>query len=164
MPGVAPELVKIYIDWLETRGVLTQDREVLNLPGREASLSHEESALAKRLEATYAEAALQPPPPAQLAEALAAKPQIVDGIVHYLVQRGTLVKLSGGLVISERALRRAKEELLASGLDDFSVAQFKDLFQLSRKWAIPILEHFDAQRFTRRTGNTRRLATPQPDR
>jgi selenocysteine-specific elongation factor len=105
---------------------------------------------------------LRPPAPTEVAASLGAKPQIVAGLVHYLVQQGTLTRLGGGLVISTHALERARDELLASGLDDFTVADFKDRFELSRKWAIPILEHFDAQRVTFRLGNTRRLARGAP--
>ena len=158
MPKVSPELVRIYLDWLEKRRIVVQSAELLNLPGREASLTGEESALAEGIEAIYADAALKPPSPAEVATILGAKPQIVDGVVHYLVQQGRLARLGGGLVIATRALDEARRELLTSGLDDFTVAEFKDRFGLSRKWAIPILEYFDAQRITHRLGNTRKVA------
>jgi selenocysteine-specific elongation factor len=162
LPGAQPELVKIYFDWLDSRRILVQSGDQLNLPGREAQPTGEESALARRLLAAYDEAALQPQPPAEVAASLGAKPHIVDGLIHFLVQQGSLVRLGGGLVISSRALDGARRDLLASGLDDFTVAEFKDRFGLSRKWAIPILEHFDAQRVTHRLGDRRKLVRDAP--
>jgi selenocysteine-specific elongation factor len=37
----------------------------------------------------------------------------------------------------------------------FSVPEFKDLFKISRKYAIPFLEYLDRERVTRRTGDKR---------
>jgi selenocysteine-specific elongation factor len=39
----------------------------------------------------------------------------------------------------------------------FGVAEFKELFDLTRKHAIPLLEYLDRERFTRRQGNERIL-------
>ena len=39
--------------------------------------------------------------------------------------------------------------------EDFYRAEFKDLFKISRKYAIPFLEFLDRQRFTRRVGDKR---------
>ena len=39
----------------------------------------------------------------------------------------------------------------------FGVAEFKELFDLTRKHAIPLLEYLDRERFTRRQGNERVL-------
>jgi selenocysteine-specific elongation factor len=47
------------------------------------------------------------------------------------------------------------EHLKAHG--KVSVPGFKDLLGLSRKYAIPFLEHFDEIRFTRRQGDERVL-------
>jgi selenocysteine-specific elongation factor len=41
--------------------------------------------------------------------------------------------------------------------NEISVPQFKDLTQTSRKFAIPLMEYFDASRVTVRVGENRRL-------
>jgi len=38
-----------------------------------------------------------------------------------------------------------------------SVSEFKDLFDISRKYAIPFLEYLDKIKITYRNGNTREL-------
>jgi len=38
-----------------------------------------------------------------------------------------------------------------------TVAQVRDLFQASRKYALALMEHLDEQRITRRVGDTRVL-------
>ena len=70
--------------------------------------------------------------------------------------------------LNERAVGRLQQrrgklvgELRGSGWERFSVAQFKDRFALSRKWAIPLLEHLDSTGVTRRAGDDRLLEAPK---
>jgi selenocysteine-specific elongation factor len=88
---------------------------------------------------------------------LAAKPQILEGVLRHLVARGRLVRLPGGLLIAAAAIADVRRQLLAGPWDRFSVPQFKDHFNLTRKWAIPLLEHLDAVGATRRLGDDRQV-------
>jgi len=58
-------------------------------------------------------------------------------------------------------LRRA---LLETAWERFSVADFKDRFGLSRKWAIPLLEHLDSTGVTKRAGDDRLVVRSDPPR
>ncbi len=49
--------------------------------------------------------------------------------------------------------------MTAADWADFTVPQFKDHFGLSRKWAIPLLEHLDSVGATRRVGDKRQIVT-----
>ncbi len=77
------------------------------------------------------------------------------------MERGRLARLPGGLVLAASALEQFQSDLLATGWDTFTVAEFKDRFGLTRKWAIPLLEHLDRQRLTRREGDRRRVLRPR---
>ena len=46
--------------------------------------------------------------------------------------------------IASSAVERIRRELAAAGVESFSVADFKERFGLTRKWAIPLLEHLDS--------------------
>jgi selenocysteine-specific elongation factor len=137
--------------------VLAVAGERVTLPGRSPELTGEESLLAQAVVERFARGGLTPPPPAELAAALAAKPQIVDGVVRHLVARGQLVKLPNGLVLAASALAELRRDLLSMSWERFSVAEFKDRFGLSRKWAIPLLEHLDSTGATRRIGDERQV-------
>ncbi len=131
--------------------------ELLTLPGREVSLSGEESDLARRLRERLESAGLQAPSPGELAAELGAKPQILEGVLRYLVSAGQVSRLPGGLLVARAAVDRLVADLAATGWERFSVGQFKDRFGLSRKWAIPLLEHLDSRGVTRRIGDERQL-------
>jgi selenocysteine-specific elongation factor len=111
----------------------------------------------------FERAGLAPPSPGEVAQELGAKPQIVDGVIRHLIARGQLAKLPNGLILAASALTGLRRDLLATAWERFSVADFKDRFGLTRKWAIPLLEHLDSTGATRRMGDDRmviRKATP----
>ena len=57
------------------------------------------------------------------------------------------------------ALRTIQDQLVAllRQKNEIGPADFKDLFGVSRKYAIPLMEYFDAQRVTMRVGERRVL-------
>ncbi len=162
IPAAAAALADTYLGWLQLQGLIEIAGDRVSLPGRAAPVSQEESALAQAVVRRFEAAGLAPPSPSELQQALQAKPQILEGVVRYLVDRGRLVRLPGGLILAAAAVARLREDLLASGWDRFTVAQFKERFQLTRKWAIPLLEHLDSTGATRRLGEERQIVRPRP--
>jgi selenocysteine-specific elongation factor len=156
--GRAAELAPIYLAWLAARKVLAVEGDRVALPGRSAQLNGEESQLAAAVMERFERAGLAPPSPGDVRQELSAKQQILDGVMRHLVTRGRLVRLPGGLMIAAASLDALRRELLATSWERFSVAQFKDRFGLTRKWAIPLLEHLDASGVTRRAGDDRLVA------
>jgi selenocysteine-specific elongation factor len=165
LPGKAAELADVYFDWLRDEKVLVIESGQVSIPGRTADLSAEESHLTQQLLTLFEEGGLSPPSPLDLKQATAAKPQVIEGIIRYLRQGKKLVQLPGGLLIATSAIEAVCRELASSGETEFSVGDFKNRFGLSRKWAIPLLEHLDSIGFTRRVGNSRQIvgATRQED-
>ncbi len=162
LPKRAAALAPVYLGWLAAQGVLETDGDLVHRPGRRASLSGEESDLARRIAERFAAAGLEPPSPGDLAAELGAKRPILDGVMRWLTDKGRLVKLPGGLLISAEAIEKLAADLAASGWDRFGVPEFKDRFGLTRKWAIPLLEHLDSTGRTRRIGDQRQIVRRPP--
>ena len=158
--GRGSELADVYLGWLAAQKVLTVQGDQVTLPGRSAQLTSEESQLSAAVLQHYEKAGLAPPSPGEAAVALGAKPQILDGVIRHLVARGQMVKLPSGLLLATSALTGLRQDLLATSWDRFSVAEFKDRFGLTRKWAIPLLEHLDSTGATRRVGDDRMIVRP----
>ncbi len=153
--GRGAELADVYLAWLAAQKVLVVQGDQVNLPGRGSQLTGEESKLSAALLAQFDAAGLAPPSPGDLQQALGSKPQILEGVVRHLVARGQLVRLPGGLILAASALAELRRQLAATAWERFSVADFKDRFGLTRKWAIPLLEHLDSTGATRRVGDER---------
>jgi selenocysteine-specific elongation factor len=146
----------------ESAGKVVSDREVVRAASHALSLSPEDAALRARLEDLYSRAALEVP---TLEEALAraaggARPEHARKIFRLLVEDGTLRRVTAELFFHRDALDRlvsALREHAATKTADrlVDVAAFKDVAGVSRKYAIPLLEHLDRERVTRRAGDRR---------
>ena len=160
----AADLAPAYLKWAGQGGsdkAVTVEGELVTLPGRAGELTDVESKLAQGIVEGFENQGLTPGSPEELCRSLGAKPQVFDGVLRYLVERGRLARLPNGLVLAASALQQFQGDLLATGWDTFTVAEFKDRFGLTRKWAIPLLEHLDRQRLTRREGDRRRVLRPR---
>ena len=81
----------------------------------------------------------------------------INDVFFFLIQQGLIVRISDSLFMTSQQVSRLKTGLLEahpSGTS-FSVADFKNLFGLTRKLAIPFLEYLDKSRVTKRAGNRR---------
>ena len=160
-PGRAAESAEVFLEWLAAQKVLVVEGDLVTQPGRGSELTQEESGLAKAVLERFTAAGLTPDSPAELLKDLTPKNQILEGVVRFLVQRGQLIKLPGGLVLAAPEFRKLRQDLLATGWERFNVAQFKDHFGLTRKWAIPLLEQLDSVGATRRAGDDRLVVRPR---
>jgi len=158
--GRAVELADVYLGWLAAQKVLAVQGDQVTLPGRSAQLTGEESKLSGDVLERFDRAGIAPPSPGDVARELNAKPQILEGVIRHLVARGQLTKLPSGLILASSALTGLRRDLLATAWERFSVADFKDRFGLTRKWAIPLLEHLDSTGATRRVGDDRLIVRP----
>ena len=160
----AADLAPAYLNWAGQGAAdkaIAVEGELVTLPGRAGELTDVESKLARAIVDGFEKQGLTPGSPEELCRGLGAKPQVFDGVMRYLVERGRLARLPNGLVLAAGALEQFRGDLLATDWDTFTVAEFKDRFGLTRKWAIPLLEHLDRQRLTRREGDRRRVLRPR---
>ena len=84
----------------------------------------------------------------------------MDRIAGLLVRQKVLVRV-GDLLFHDEALQQLKRDVRALKEQEASVridvTTFKDRYQVSRKFAIPLLEFLDRERITRRVGDTRQI-------
>ena len=154
LPGGDPRWAEAVEASLAARGVFRIAGEEARPPGRE-DLAPEDRQLSERILAVYRDSRLDPPSPAEVAERVRHRAKVVEGLVGYLAKRGDLVRLPGGLVISREAVEDVARRLRGSGKESLDVPEFKTMFGLTRRLAIPLLEHLDAEKVTRRVGDRR---------
>jgi selenocysteine-specific elongation factor len=72
---------------------------------------------------------------------------LTDELVHLLIRRGDLVRVSETLVFLGDQIEQIVEA--AAGLDyPFGVGEFKEALGLSRKYSVPLLEWLDNNDYT----------------
>jgi selenocysteine-specific elongation factor len=157
LPRDAEELAGPYLEELRQRGVLELTAGRVVPPGSDGHMTEVGQELARKIEKVYREAGFDPPSPGAVADRLEAKTSTVDGICQFLVTRGRLVLLDGKHLIHRAVLDDVAREIRTWEEDTFSVATFKEAFNLTRKLAIPTLEWLDSERVTVRHGNQRKV-------
>ncbi len=159
LPELSARLADYYLGSLDRRGVLHVKDGVVTLPGRKVELSQAEARAAERLLDAIEQGGLAPPEDDRLREMVVADlPGAFDAAVKYLLATGKLVRLPNRALVSAAAIQQMQSALLDSGVERLTVPEFKDRFHLTRKWAIPLLEHLDSVGFTRRAGDLRLIS------
>ncbi|HEU4725506.1 MAG TPA: selenocysteine-specific translation elongation factor [Candidatus Eisenbacteria bacterium] len=100
----------------------------------------------------------------ELTELLKGLPPAVKPpeLIRYLLESGRVVKVTPELLYpaGRWAEVEAKVRQYFSQNQELTMAAFKELFQVSRKYSVPLLEHLDRIGLTRRQGDVR-LAGPR---
>ncbi len=134
-------------------------RDRIALARHRVALTDEESRVRDAIVHALSEAGLTPPDPAALATRLGAARELVDRLLALLI-RQTVVVRAGDLMFHEAVLTQLKahiREMKGAGVATLDVAAFKERYNVSRKYAIPLMEFLDRERITRRVGDTRRI-------
>ncbi|MDE2060429.1 MAG: selenocysteine-specific translation elongation factor, partial [candidate division NC10 bacterium] len=156
---VGPVLFARLLQGLVETQRIAIDREKVRHFLHRPTLSASEQAIKDRLAAIYQKAGLQPPDLESALTQAGADSKTGITIFRRLADEATVVKIKDNLYLHHDHYRRAKEMLLNHFTlhAAITVQQFKELLGVSRKFAIPFLEHFDSARLTRRHNDERVL-------
>ncbi|MCJ7490597.1 MAG: selenocysteine-specific translation elongation factor [Dehalococcoidia bacterium] len=134
--------------WLEA-GKLTETAAGAGLPGHEVKLSAAQQA--------SADAFLRDLDANPYAPKSDSRPD--EELLAYLVERGRVFVLGDGVAFSDAAYREMVERTVAHLQQNgrVTLAEVRDMFGTSRKYAQALLEHLDAQKVTQRVGEERVL-------
>jgi selenocysteine-specific elongation factor len=134
---------------LDAEGVVKSEKDKVRLASHSLQLSPEQQKVVDGIEAEFRRAGAAPPTPEDTESEL----------FQLLVADRRLVRVKEGLYFHADVLRQIEGKLVALLREkkDIGPADIKDLLGISRKYAIPLLEYFDAQRVTQRVGERRVL-------
>ena len=83
------------------------------LPGR-SDLEGSDRELSERIADFFRRRGLDPPSPAETAEAVRHHPKVVEGLIGYLVKTGALVRLPGGWIVARETVDAVVERVRAT--------------------------------------------------
>ena len=156
---ISPTLFAQLLLDLTEAGQVSQDRDRVRLAEHRPYLSPVEAILKERLETLYRNAGLQPPTLEAALKEAGEERKVTQGVFFRLVEEGILIKIQDDLYLHQEFYEKVKNLLLEylNKHVSLSVPTFKDLLGITRKHAIPYLEHFDQVKLTRREGDERVL-------
>lgn len=136
------------LEQLNKCGVLTDAGAAVRVPGHSPQLSAEQQASADEFLAALKAADPYSPPTDALPE---------EDILDLLEGLGQVVRAGNSVVFSADAFDRMLDAIRAYATEhgEVTVADVRDLFGTSRKYALALLEHLDKSRITRRVGDAR---------
>ena len=131
------------------RGVIIEEGGCVHLPAHAVQLTPAQQAKVNDFLKSLAQHPYAPP------GELLPEPDLLN----LLIEQGRVVKVSEGIVFSASAydemVTKVTARLKAGG--KISLAEVRDMFQTSRKYAQAFLEHLDGAKVTRRVGDERVL-------
>jgi selenocysteine-specific elongation factor len=153
-----PEVFRAALDDSVVRRKIVVAGDIVQRAGREIALSPEESRAKEQISAEFERAGLAVPAVNEVLGKLPVDARRAQKLLQILIREKTLVKVTDELVFHKSAVEHLRA-LLASykkkNGERLPIGAFKELTQVTRKYAIPLLEYLDRERLTRRVGNER---------
>ena len=145
---------------LVTEGQLVKEGNLIRLASHEIQFSEEAETAKETLEKLFLEAGMNTPSLNELSVLLPEyTPKVLESTFYALLNLGQFVKIADNF-FTHRTVFEEVSELLTAHLrenETITVAEFREMAQTSRKYAVPFLEYCDTQNLTIRDDNVRRL-------
>ncbi len=153
--NLSAKLFPIMLQRAVDTNVVVNDRDRAALMGHKVELlKPQETAVAKLLKLFEQ----QPYSPPSVKESME---KVGEDLYHYLIESGVLMQLSKDVVYRSTDFHAMSEEI-RSKLErerSITVAQVRDMFHTSRKYALALMEYMDSAGITTRKGDERVLAS-----
>ncbi|MBA4370178.1 MAG: selenocysteine-specific translation elongation factor [Coriobacteriaceae bacterium] len=155
---LTPDVFAAVLDLATQRGVAAIDKGAVRHPKAAVTALAAEEDAAVRLLPLLESQGLAPASLAELAGAAGVDAGVARKVLGKLAADGAIVRIAGDLHFAVGAIDGARAKLVES-LDAMpggaTAAQLRDALGVSRKYAIPLLEYFDAQGVSKREGDLR---------
>jgi selenocysteine-specific elongation factor len=140
---------------LEGEGKASRRGNLVRAGGADVALSESQSRLASEIESRLLAAGPNPPTLDELRDELGGGE--FDAIVKLMAETGRIVKVTSTLLFHPDVVEEIRKAVVRhfETERELGVPAFKDMVGVTRKFAIPLLEHFDREGVTVRSGNVR---------
>ena len=155
--GVSEKILLLVIRTLERAGQVTSAGTRLMLSAHRATLSAPEEKILQQLEEMCYRGEFQSVSLAEIRRRFRLSADRLERLLSVLTERKKIIQGPEGLFIHSRWLDEVIAQVKSLGKRELTVADFKQLTGLSRKYAIPLLELLDQMKVTRRRGGGREI-------
>ena len=144
---------------MKTDGRLVERNGRLASAGHSTSFQGEDAKHLDAIEGLFRSAVFHPPGIEELRDKTGTDRRTVERLLKILQEHERLVRVEGGILFHRDAVERARDILVDHTQREgrLESVKFKYLLETTRKFALPLLDHFDRVGVTRRVGNTRYL-------
>lgn len=153
---IHPLLLTAALTVLKNENVVKISDNKLSLMDFKLEVSTKDKGVADKVEEAFLKAGFTPPSLEEMHTKFGTSGKVA---ISLLAEQKKIFAVENGLYFHVVTLNRLKDMIrdYITKRGPMSVAQFRDLTKTTRKFAVPLLEYFDATHFTRRTGDVRIL-------
>jgi selenocysteine-specific elongation factor len=156
LPRQSLNIPKPVLDYLLAgHATLAAEGELVRNRRHAVVLQQDDSAARAAIEGAFAAANLTVPGVDEVLANSGVPLARAKAILQILIREKILIRVGTDLVFHASAISALRATVAGHKGETFNVAAFKDWTNVSRKYAIPLLEYFDRERVTRRVGNDR---------
>ncbi len=158
--NVPVEVFRKALETLQSEGKINAARDVVASGGHTSELSADEQKTLAQLSKLYSDAGLQVPSLGDAIAGCSVPAPHARKIFQLLIDSGEVVRISEDYYFSRDSLDKLVADIRNFAETEaenrlISVPEFKQVANVSRKYAIPLLEYFDGAGITRRAGDKR---------
>jgi selenocysteine-specific elongation factor len=153
MPRLTSRLFNETVDRAIKEGWLAEEVSAIRLTSHQATFTTEQQQAVDYLLYSFRQEPYTTPSVAQCEE------QVGSEVLSALIEQGQLVKLNEDVIFMTETFEEMRDRVVTylQEKGSITVAQVRDLFGTSRKYALALLGHMDDRRITRRVGDERVL-------
>jgi len=157
--NVKQKLFDYMLSLLEEQKIIKTGGKYVSLHDFEISLSPLHENIKEKLLNMYHSSGINSPKPEEAMESIGEDYKDARMVFELLIDTGELIKINDEMVLSKKVYDNAVEELKNFLMENKSItlAQYRDLMNTSRKYAVSLLEYFDSAKITKRVGDNRVL-------
>jgi selenocysteine-specific elongation factor len=159
-------LLNFFIEHCKAAGKIKEIEAHIGLAAHEILLSPAQQNLRQKVSASLYAQAYAPSSPAELAEKFSVAEKEIGDILSVLLIQKEIVRLEEDIFMHQHRLDEAKKRIIdyLRQNHEITVSQFKELVEnTSRKFAVPLMQYFDARGITERRGDVRILGGASED-
>lgn len=157
------KLFTLILNRMMKEGLVAVEEDIVRLSSHSVSLQIDQEEMKEKITTIYLDSGLTPPYFKDVAKTLGVEAKQAMPVMMLLVSEGIIIKAKEELYFHETHIASLKAKLIEflNAHDEISTPQFKDMTGASRKYVIPLIEHFDATNITIRIGDIRKLRKRQ---
>ena len=157
-----PKVFNTMMKYLEEEGRIVSKNNLVSIPGIQPNPGEKERKTIDIINTIMKDRLYNPPGVDEISTATGLPEADLAEIIAYLIDRGELFKISEGLYFSKSAIENGQSLLneYFTREKELTLATARDIFDTSRRYALPLIEYYDRMRFTRRVGDVRVKYSP----
>ncbi|MCJ7680209.1 MAG: SelB C-terminal domain-containing protein [Candidatus Aminicenantes bacterium] len=156
---VHPRILNLALKNLVRAQMIREGEEYIALVDFHIHLSSSDEKVMAHLEDIYREGRFQSESLDSLRRKLNILPHKLDQLISLLIERERVVQSKDGYILHAEWLDELVVQLKNLEKRELTIAEFKNMTGLTRKYAIPLLELLDQMNITRRRGSVREIVT-----